>query len=112
MIEQVPVVQAVTDPLIACRESQRETRILMPAQCAVHRHQTVSDGVVTVNARRNGEASHPFGQRYRLPTFWRVPETVAPSPIIVKQVTTAEIGDPGTADTRDARQRSAIATQA
>jgi hypothetical protein len=38
------VIYAVADPLVACGESQRETRMVMPAQCALHRHQTVSDG--------------------------------------------------------------------
>jgi hypothetical protein len=41
----------------------------------------------TVDARRNREASHPFGQRHTLPTVCRVPKTVAPSPIVVQQVT-------------------------
>jgi len=112
MVEQVPVIQAVTDPLVACGESQPDTRIVMPAQCAVHRHQTISDRVVTANARRNCEAPHPFGQRHRLPAVPRLRKMVAPSPIVVQQVTVAQIFDPSTADTRDARQRSAITTQA
>lgn len=97
--------------MVASGESQSELRILMPAQSAVHRHQTIPDPMVTANARRKGEASHPFRQRHRLPTVWRVPETVAPSPIVVHQATIPQIGDPGTADTRDTCQRSAIAAQ-
>jgi hypothetical protein len=104
MIEQVPVIQAVTNPLVACGESQGEAGILMPAQGASHRDQTVSYGVITANACRNREASHPIGQWHGPPKVRRIPETVGSFPVFVQRGAVAQIGDAGAAeDTGDAR---------
>jgi len=89
----------VFDSLRRGRELQASTRIIMLAQSAVQRYQTVTDQTVCQLAAvgrccgSHGVAGHAIGQWHRLAAIGLTAESVVAAPIVIQNVAVPEVGD-------------------
>ena len=104
MAEKIPMVHAITDPLMGIAKLQAHSGIPMAPQGAVHRYEAVSEQVEAGTSvcmslgGGYGVALHPWWQRLRNAEISCGSKAVAPFPIVVQHVPVPHIGDASAAD--------------
>jgi len=102
--EQVEMIHAASDPLLALRNGQGAMRVIMLGKRAPERHEAVTQKPVAQAAGlapcswSNREALDAFWKRDDLPAIAGMLEPVPVQPIAVEQIAMTKIGDAGAAN--------------